>query len=312
MAFAAAAALVASPAFAADTGQIRLGDDYAQFYIGGADWKPCEHECNSDASCQSWSYITTTGQCRLKHSVPPAMANACCVSGVKTAPAAASTDERDCAKVAVAALDAYDDNLANRCALSGPLWSNNYNDTYARCLDSSPRKRARDMDDRKQALEACKQAANQGRNLACDHYARMAVAENQTNQANGCGFSGPAWTASYDGHLKFCQSAKIAAANDQTTAREQQLLRCLDQGGGSGNKDCADYVNTSIGQFAQAGRQRCGAAFSGPLWHGDQAAHYQWCRSHSKAERDQILASRTQALAQCDDDRKHFKLIFKF
>ena len=301
------------PAVAADQGQIRLGDDYAQFYVGGADWRPCEHECTSDTSCKSWSYITTTGQCRLKHSVPPAMVNNCCVSGVKqTSETDARGDQGDCARFTIEALDANDDNLSNRCGLTGPLWSSVYAEHYSRCLDGSPRRRARDSDERKQSLDACMQLAARGGELACDHYGRMSVAESATNLTNACGFGGAAWSGDYNTHVRWCRAAKRAAITDQIAGRERQLLECLGRGGGDSDAVCTTYAATAVSQFAQSEQMRCGNGFDGPSWNSDQAGHYRWCRAHGAAERDGLNTSRQESLARCQDNRNRFKLIFKF
>ena len=303
-----------APVLAAEVGQVRLGDDYAQFFIGGSDYRPCEKECSSDTNCKSWSYITTTGQCRLKSSVVPARPNACCVSGVKeeVKTAVINPDERDCTKWTNEAVAANDGNLLSQCGLSGPLWSRSYSDLNAHCLDSSPRRRARDADERRQALDACQKVTGRTRSLACDHYGRMAVAEAQSNEAGRCGLAGPQWTATFNDHVRFCQTANPTQVSDQIAARERQLLECLSRGGGGGDQACQGYADQATSQFVQSVRGRCGSAFAGPQWTDDQAQHYRWCRAHSPAERDNQLRTRQAALAQCDDDRKHFKLIFKF
>jgi len=301
---------------AAEQGQIRLGNDYAQFYIGGSDWRPCEAECTSDASCKSWTYLTAQGQCRLKSSVVPARPNACCVSGVKqeqqAAPARVNPDERDCSTWANEALDANNRNIADQCGLAGPLWSRDYGELNARCLESSPRRRDRESEERRQSLDACQKVTGRTRSLVCDHYGRMSVAEAQTNVAGHCGFTGPQWTAVYNDHVRFCQSAGASQLGDQIAGREQQLQECLARGGGEGDQSCQSYAAQAVTQFVQAIRERCGPAFAGPQWTDDQAAHYRWCRSHSPAERESQAQTRQSALAQCGEDRRQFRLIFKF
>ena len=309
--------LAHAPLKAAEVGQIRLGDDYAQFYVGGSDWHPCEKECTADASCKSWTYLTTTGQCRLKHSVVPAHPNTCCVSGVKEETAAKPTtqlgsDERDCAKATLEAIDANDTNLANQCGLSGLLWSRLYNDLYAHCLDSSPRRRTRDADERKLALQSCQQVSGRSRSLVCDHYARMSVAEAASNDAANCGFGGPGWSGAYNEHVRWCQSANPSAVRDQIANREHQLLECLSRGGGQSDEACQGYASKAVSQFVESTKSRCGAGFSGTIWNDDQAEHYRWCRGHSPAEREDLMRKREAALHQCNDDRNHFRLIFKF
>ena len=304
---------------AAEVGTVRLGDDYAQFYIGGTDYRPCENECKADASCQSWTYITATGQCRLKHSVVAARPNACCVSGVKAAepakpakPSPVNTDATYCATWTTEALAANDRNLTGRCGLAGPLWSSSYKVLNSHCLDSSPRRRDRDAADRTDALQACTEVSVRSNSLACDHYGRMAVAEAQTNVANRCGFAGPAWSGAIQEHVRFCQSAPPSRVRDETASRERQLLECLNRGGGSIDQICDAYAVQAVSQFVQSTREKCGAAFAGPQWTDDRGQHYRWCRTHAPAERDRETKARAAALARCGEDRSRFKLIFKF
>ena len=303
-------------ALAAETGQARLGDDYAQFQIGGADWHPCEHECSVDASCKSWMYIPVTGQCRLKHGVPPAMANTCCVSGVKQAaaapaPAAKDADETECARLAVAAIDANNDNLGSRCGLTGPLWSSAYDEVFARCLDSSPRRRQRDVEERRQDLQVCKQTADLSGGLVCDHYARMAVAENVTNSTNNCGFTGSEWSPDYEAHRQFCRQAQRAGIADRIAGREHRLEECLSRGGGTTDPGCDAYASQSVSQFERAAQMRCGDAFSGVGWSRDAAEHYRWCRAHGRPEREALLQQRQDQLESCDHNRIDLRQLFK-
>ena len=312
-AIALAALAFPATAQAAEQGQVRLGDDYAQFHIGGADWQPCERECNADASCRSWMYITAIGQCRLKHSVPPAAANACCVSGTKEAVAPAASrdpDEAECARLTEAAVEANNQNLRSRCGLTGPLWSSAYDEMYSRCLDASPRRRQREVDDRKQALQVCRQTADASGGLVCDHYARMAVAENVTNTTNNCGLSGPEWSADAEAHQQFCRHAQRSGVLDRISAREQQLQECLNRGGAADDHDCQAFADQSVNQFVQAAKLRCGDGFSGPGWSRDAAEHYKWCRGHSHDQRVAVIQQRQDALESCDRNRIDLRQLF--
>ena len=308
--------VLAGGATAAEQGQVRLGDDYAQFYIGGTDWRPCEAECTSDASCKSWTYLTAPGQCRLKSSVVPPRPNPCCVSGVKeppkVEPARVNPDERDCAKWASDAVDANNINISGQCGLTGPVWSRDYAELNTRCLDSSPRRRDRETEERRQSLDACQKVTGRTKSLVCDHYGRMSVAEAQTNEAGRCGFAGPQWSGSYNDHVRFCQSANASQVSDRIAGREQQLQECLSSGGGDRDQGCQAYAAQAVSQFVQSVRDRCGPAFAGPQWTDDQATHYRWCRTHSPTDRQAQLQTRQAALGQCADDRKRFRLIFKF
>jgi hypothetical protein len=65
----------------------RPGSDYSFFFVPNADPMACLNACTADKNCKSFSFIRPGVQgpearCFLKHSVAPAVANACCVSGL--------------------------------------------------------------------------------------------------------------------------------------------------------------------------------------------------------------------------------------
>jgi hypothetical protein len=71
----------------------RWGSDYSGTDLGAADPELCRAACEADAACKAYTYVKPgvqgpNARCYLKNSVPAPSANACCVSGVKTAPAA--------------------------------------------------------------------------------------------------------------------------------------------------------------------------------------------------------------------------------
>lgn len=64
----------------------RPGSDYASFDLGRADPGECIRACLGDSKCRAYTYVFPGFQgeaprCWLKSSVPPAVANNCCVSG---------------------------------------------------------------------------------------------------------------------------------------------------------------------------------------------------------------------------------------
>ena len=65
------------------------GGDYQAFIPGADDPALCQTACSHDARCRAWTYVkpnTIQGaqpHCYLKSDVPPAVANASCISGVK-------------------------------------------------------------------------------------------------------------------------------------------------------------------------------------------------------------------------------------
>jgi len=91
--------LVTMPAYATKpigTGDMewsidRVGQDYQNFVPRSADPAACRDACQADSRCKAWTYVlpnTVQGpypRCWLKHGIPQATANNCCVSGVKAA-----------------------------------------------------------------------------------------------------------------------------------------------------------------------------------------------------------------------------------
>lgn len=73
-------------------GMDKLGGDYRHFTTG-RDPEACRQACADDAMCKSYTFVKPGVKgpdaiCFLKSSVPPSVANACCVSGAKRGVAA--------------------------------------------------------------------------------------------------------------------------------------------------------------------------------------------------------------------------------
>ncbi len=84
------ALIAAATAAQAQVGYERRGGDYTSFKVPGGDPALCASRCERDARCRAWnfSYPRTKGVaaiCSLKNSVPPPLADDCCVSGVRGA-----------------------------------------------------------------------------------------------------------------------------------------------------------------------------------------------------------------------------------
>ena len=64
----------------------RPGLDYKRNIITGPP-RECRETCEGDANCAAWTYTGTPGKaplCFLKSSIPDAVSNGCCTSGVVT------------------------------------------------------------------------------------------------------------------------------------------------------------------------------------------------------------------------------------
>ncbi|MEZ5924470.1 MAG: PAN domain-containing protein [Hyphomicrobiaceae bacterium] len=303
----------ATPVSALERGQIRLGSDYDIFQTGSDDYKDCERACEEDSRCKSWTFLTKLGQCRLKHSVAPKFDNNCCVSDVKRdKPADRRADEVLCSDFAVAALRDNNANLSNQCGYRGPQWSASFADTFNRCLDSSPARRARETKERAEALDDCRKLASRSQKVECDTIARLAVEQSETQRQAKCGFNTSAWHTDTARYVKACIAADRSERWDFLFRREKPLTTCLVRGG-KADQECDDYAARSVNQFRRAQKMRCGRGFSGLFWHANAEDHYDWCRKASKSERAKWLKERQQQLSECEDERrKGLKFIFKF
>jgi len=66
----------------------RPGSDYKNFYLPVANPLLCRDACAGEPECEAWTYVKPGDQgdeahCWLKHSVPSAVLNNRCISGVK-------------------------------------------------------------------------------------------------------------------------------------------------------------------------------------------------------------------------------------
>lgn len=86
--------VAAGPAPAAGGGTMepntnRFGGDYANYTLKkSAKPSACRKLCNAASTCKAWSYVKAGVQgnkpiCWLKNTVPPALPDPCCTSGVK-------------------------------------------------------------------------------------------------------------------------------------------------------------------------------------------------------------------------------------
>ena len=291
-----------APALAAEQGQIRLGDDYSILPVPkGRGYRWCEQSCNRDRRCRSWSYLRPSlrrsGQCRLKHSVAPAFANRCCVSGVK--PRRSSDDsslESRCARYARVALEQHNENLAKSCGYRGSRWHSNYGLHYRWCLKTPARERNKERLARRNKLDRC-ESYRETRNPVCQRYAGVAVSQYQAASRHGCGVSGRRWSGDFDRHYNWCLTASPSAVESENDARQRKIARCLNRGGGRFDASCNSYAETAVEQAHTADKRDCG--YSGRRWSQKYRDHYQWCLKVSPLDRRAENETREQALNRC-------------
>ncbi len=74
-----------------DSGINRPGGDYKNFEMEPsiAGYAPCESACTNATACKAWTFVQSGVQgpkahCWLKNTIPPAVRDGCCVSGVRS------------------------------------------------------------------------------------------------------------------------------------------------------------------------------------------------------------------------------------
>lgn len=90
LAFSLVAALAPAAAADLEPDANRPGSDYRNFNLASPDPHACKAQCDADGQCRAWTFVKPGHQgpqarCWLKHAVPNAVANGCCVSGTKAA-----------------------------------------------------------------------------------------------------------------------------------------------------------------------------------------------------------------------------------
>ena len=135
-------------------------------------------------------------------------------------------------------------------------------------------------------------------NLNCSAYAGAAVAENQQNISQKCGFTGGGWSNDFNAHASWCllPATKMADLVAQDKARQQALTQCANKAV-EAEKSCQTYAQAAVGAVAAANGMGCG--FSGGGWTGDYAAHFNWCLTAPQSARDQETAARKNQLNGC-------------
>lgn len=134
--------------------------------------------------------------------------------------------------------------------------------------------------------------------LNCSAYAGIAVAQQEQNQALGCGFAGAAWSGDFQAHFQWCSQATVKMANltAEDNARKAQLQDCAARPQ-KAQEACIPYAQNAVLAFNMANKAQCG--LSGGAWGDDFAGHFNWCLGASPAARDSETAARANQLQGC-------------
>lgn len=146
-------------------------------------------------------------------------------------------------------------------------------------------------------------AATAQRVTACDEYAATAVAQNQSNIGQGCGYGGPGWSDDYDSHLAWCQQHGVSREDvgQETSNRAEALDFCADRA-----IACDAYASLAVAQNQANIAKGCG--LTGGRWSADYAGHRQWCMSVRPQYSADEVAIRDSALGQCGGELSAIEL----
>ena len=288
--------------------KILLGDDYSVFSLKRGERAKCRKACEKDRVCQSWTFvrpdINGIAQCRLKRSLAAGFKNDCCVSGYK------KQDFRDygqnnnrrkkveiCDKWAGQAVKLNEENVRNVCGYRGRAWHSNEDRHFRRCMQIGPKARATERAGQKKALDVCVAELGYGKRARCDHYARIAVAQNTSRVKASCRIvNNQRWSKAYKDHFRWCLAAKKRETHTEQAAREEALRQCYSYKKVASGP-CHDYAELAINHFRKNIAKGCD--LHGPRWHNNYRRHVSWCRRAGPKQSSKETNKRRLTLKTC-------------
>lgn len=139
-------------------------------------------------------------------------------------------------------------------------------------------------------------AALAGQHLNCNAYAGAAVAQNQQNIAQNCGFTGGRWSSDFNGHFNWCKGANMAALTGEDRARQAMLQQCAAKPA-QDQQACQAYAQEAVAQ--QKGNKSRSCGLKGAGWSENYATHFNWCLKANQGARNAAQNARNQQLAGC-------------
>lgn len=135
-------------------------------------------------------------------------------------------------------------------------------------------------------------------NLNCDAYAGAAVAQNQQNLAQNCGFTGGRWISQAKPHYDWCRAPTTQMEHlvVEDESRTAALAECANRAIVA-QQACQAYAQQAVGAAEAAIANACGIGGGG--WSRNYADHFNWCLGAPQAARDQETAARTNQLQGC-------------
>ena len=288
--------------------KILLGDDYSVFTLNKGERSLCREACAKDGRCQAWTFVKPgadgIGQCRLKRALAPGFTNRCCVSGYKKFDYRTKGGDKlyqskvdFCDDWASKAVELNRKNIENRCGYRGRAWDSNEQRHFRRCMQLKKNERTAERRGQKQAIKVCVTELGYGKRARCDHYARVAVLQNDSRRRGNCGAgSDLGWNANYKVHFNRCLERRKKDTRAAQEAREGFLRQChaFDR---SKAGPCREYAELAIEHFRKNVRKGCD--LHGPRWHNNYRRHVSACRRMSPKQRAKEANKRRLTLKTC-------------
>lgn len=300
--------LAASMALAQDENRFQRdtmlqSGDYDSFRVTGSGRRAafaCAQACEQDARCKAWTLIQTTGQCRLKREIGPAVTNTCCISGVKDDVGdVASSKQAFCTDYANAAADANDVNLQRRCGLGGPRWTSDFNEHYKWCMRSPRSMAEEEAQARADDIARCQVVDRRNENERCQHYVKASIIQAETASKMNCGFRtrGPLlWTTS-ERELQANCNRRNMPFHVEIAERERMLRDCFVQAAAA-EAECRSYADKAIELYQASLENRCDFP-NNARWSSGKFRHYEFCLNSSQRQRDAESQAREEELREC-------------
>lgn len=182
-----------------------------------------------------------------------------------------------CRTYADRAVNAF--NATRACGYAGDRWSPDREGHFRWCTGVAS--------SHSQSEEAAREAET-AKCQSCQNYAAAAVAAQERNEAQQCGFRGDAWSRDHNGHLRWCAGAQQRHIDSEAAGRATLLTLC---------SECQTYVTDAV--KAQDENLRLGCHLTGDRWSKERGHHAAWCAVVDQGKRSAETQARRSLLVNC-------------
>lgn len=133
----------------------------------------------------------------------------------------------------------------------------------------------------------------------CADYARRAVAAQDANLQQNCGFTGSRWSDRYRDHYTYCLRVARSVSSDETTVREGEVARCAQSADTGRDAKCDHYVRVSLIQIETAKKGNCAIDAKDLRWSPDERIHRRACERAPNSVPEREVAYREDQLTAC-------------